>query len=381
MHVEFIGSLSELGPEQWQQFEPADFPFISREYLVALETTGCVGGNSGWHPHHMLLRDQGKLLAFMPCYEKDHSYGEYVFDWSWAQAWAQTGRDYYPKLVCAIPFTPVPGPRLLHSSQLSLADALQAFGAAIENHCEEKGYSGWHLLFPDEATFTAARAGRLQRQDVQFHWQNRGYNSFDEFLGGLRSNKRKQIRRERRRVGEQGVTLVRLTGTQIDDDAMQAFYACYCETYLRRSGHRGYLTGAFFEQIRQQMSGQIMLVLALRDSHAIAASLFFYDSQNLYGRYWGALEDVDSLHFEACYYQGIEFCIERQLASFNPGTQGEHKLVRGFEPVTTRSLHWVSDAAFRPALEDFLRREADYKGEYASAARDCLPFRADSGPL
>lgn len=374
LSAEFVQAISDIGEQDWEALRSHDYPFTRYAYLHTLEATGCVGGNSGWQPKHLILKDGTGVKALLPLYRKDHSYGEYVFDWSWAQAWAQAGLNYYPKLVCAIPFTPVPGPRLLTDSSIPNGQLCQIASSAIQKRCEEAGYSGWHLLFPEPEQREAFKPGMLERNDVQFHWHNQDYVNFDDFLSGLRSNKRKQIRRERRRVAEQGVTLKRLSGEQLDSESIDAFYDCYCETYLRRSGHTGYLNREFFEQISNQMAEQMMLVLAYREELTIAASLFFFDSEALYGRYWGALDDVDCLHFEACYYQGIEFAIERGLHTFNPGTQGEHKLVRGFEPVSTSSLHWVADARFRPALQDFLKRERDYKTQYSKAAENCLPF-------
>ena len=375
MQFEFVRSIDEIGAGVWNRLDSSGSPFTRFEFLQALESSGCVGGDSGWHPRHLLISDGGKPIAAMPLYRKEHSYGEYVFDWAWAQAWAQYGQNYYPKLVNAIPFTPVPGPRLLVQSQEGFPEVVQAAAEAIENLCHKAGYSGWHMLFPQPELVELLQPDMLLRKDVQFHWHNRDYPDFDAFLADLRSSKRKQIRRERRRVAEQGVYLQRLSGQQLTGEAMEAFYHCYCETYLRRSGHSGYLNRQFFQRIAETMAEQIMLVLAWREEQVVAASLFLFDSDNLYGRYWGALDDIDCLHFEACYYQGIEFAIEAGLAQFNPGTQGEHKLVRGFEPVQTNSLHWVSDRRFQPALQDFLHRETQYKEEYRDATRDCLPFR------
>ncbi len=375
MQFEFVRSIDEIGAGVWSQLDSSGSPFTRFEFLQALESSGCVGGDSGWHPRHLLISDGGQPIAVMPLYRKEHSYGEYVFDWAWAQAWAQYGQNYYPKLVNAIPFTPVPGPRLLMQSQEGIAEVVKAAAEAIENLCHKAGYSGWHMLFPQPELVELLQSDMLLRKDVQFHWHNRDYLDFDAFLADLRSSKRKQIRRERRRVAEQGVYLQRLSGQQLTGEAMEAFYHCYCETYLRRSGHSGYLNRQFFQRIAETMAEQIMLVLAWREEQVVAASLFLFDSHNLYGRYWGALDDIDCLHFEACYYQGIEFAIEAGLAQFNPGTQGEHKLVRGFEPAQTSSLHWVADRRFQPALQDFLNRETQYKEEYRDAARDCLPFR------
>jgi uncharacterized protein len=380
MRVEFVPSISEIDPPDWHNLNSStdslNYPFTRYEFLSALESTGCVGGGTGWLAEHALIYRGSELVAAMPSYLKSHSYGEYVFDWSWAQAYAQAGLDYYPKLISAIPFTPVPGPRLLCNANEKVESLLKLLVAAIQERVANHDCSGWHLLFPDKQLADAcADLPLLKREDVQFHWNNQNYQSFDDFLATLRSTKRKQLRRERRIVADQGVQMRRYSGSNITTEVLQNFYICYCQTYLRRSGHRGYLTQKFFESILESMADQMMIVLALKDDQAIAASLFFFDQDNLYGRYWGCTEDVDCLHFEACYYQGIDFAIERNLRKFNPGTQGEHKLVRGFEPTKTFSLHWVVDQRFQSALADFMQRESEHKSEYQAAAKECLPFK------
>ncbi|MEQ9022820.1 MAG: GNAT family N-acetyltransferase, partial [Pseudomonadales bacterium] len=340
------------------------------------------GGNSGWTPCHLVLEESGQLVAALPLYEKSHSYGEYVFDWTWADAFHRYGRPYFPKLVSAIPFTPVTGPRLLICKDSCPEEILPQITQAIEQLCKARGYSSWHLLFPDNGLRgTVENVDRLMRREaVQFHWMNRepisgnSYRDFDHFLQGFRSSKRKQIRRERRKVEEQGLKLERRTGSDIRDSDWQAFYACYQATYLKRSGHSGYLNTDFFQQIAQTLNHQCMLVTATLHDNPVASSLFFFDDKRLYGRYWGALSDFDCLHFEACYYQGIEFAIERGIQRFDPGTQGEHKLVRGFEPVKTYSYHWIADPEFSAAIDNFLERERQHSDLYQEAASEHLPF-------
>ena len=380
LRVEFVPRIAEIGRQQWDQLSsldgPQSYPFTRYEFLAALESSACVGATTGWLAQHIVVFRGDKLVAAIPSYLKSHSYGEYVFDWSWAQAYAEAGLDYYPKLISAVPFTPVPGPRLLCSESEKTEELVFEIFTAIKTHVQSDNLSGWHLLFPLREILEPFKGqGLLTREDIQFHWHNQSYKKFDDFLATLRSSKRKQIKRERRIVADQLVQMRRYSGADIDPWVLENFYICYCQTYLRRSGHRGYLNQEFFESIVKTMADQMMIVLALKDDRAVAASLFFFDNDNLYGRYWGYISDIDCLHFEACYYQGIDFAIERQLQRFNPGTQGEHKLVRGFEPTKTYSLHWVADVRFQNALEDFMQREAQYKTDYQAAAKENLPFR------
>lgn len=381
LRIEFVSRIAAVDADLWQKLSSEDHPFCRYEYLAALESSDSVGGDTGWIPQHALIYQGEQLIAAMPSYLKYHSYGEYVFDWSWAQAYERAGLEYYPKLISAIPFTPVPGPRLLAGDREDRKSLMAILFQAIEAKIKKDGLSGWHLLFPQQQlTDACATLPMLQRQDVQFHWRNNHYQSFDDFLASLRSSKRKQLRRERRIVADQGVQLQRYSGTGISPDIIDNFYLFYRQTYLRRSGHSGYLTRAFFETIASTMADQMMIAMATKEGTAIAASLFFFDSKQLYGRYWGSTEDIDCLHFEACYYQGIEFAIERKLQSFNPGTQGEHKLVRGFEPTKTQSLHWVADPRFQAALEDFMLHESAHKEEYRNLAQDHLPFKRSPSP-
>ena len=377
--VEFFSQINQIDASEWNALNANNYPFSQYEFLASLESSKCVGGNSGWQPCHIVVKRKDKLIAVMPSYLKDHSYGEYVFDWSWAQAYQQHGLDYYPKLISAIPFTPVPGNRLLCEKTENPTEIIETISKVIRHRAEQDSWSGWHLLFPESNLRTAcSKLDLLQREDVQFHWCNNNYQNFEDFLATLRSTKRKQIRRERRKVAEQNVSMHRYTGSDISAEILQSFYICYCQTYLRRSGHSGYLNQKFFEQVISLLGEQTMICLAMRENQAIAASLFFFDDLNLYGRYWGCIEDIDCLHFEACYYQGMEFAIEKNLMTFNPGTQGEHKLVRGFEPTKTYSLHWIKDASFRSAIADFIEHESDYKTQYQEAARDALPFRKNA---
>jgi len=378
MYCKSYSTIAEIPPPLWDGAFNSDNPFVQHAFLSALEESGCVSARTGWQPLHLVLFDGEEAVAVMPSYAKSHSYGEFVFDWGWAEAYARHGLDYYPKLISAIPFSPVMGPRIGMLPTARAAVVYPAMIEAIQQLALTRNYSSWHLLFP-EHDLQRAFGGMLeqgtiqQREAVQFHWFNRDYHSFDDFLLTLRSARRKKIKRERRRVAEQGVSLQRKTGQEISSRDWQDFYRCYLDTYRKRSGHDGYLNRDFFDRLHQSMPGQLMLVVARNGSATVAASLFLYDSNTLYGRYWGALEDISCLHFEACFYQGIEFCIERGLQRFDPGTQGEHKLLRGFEPIRSLSYHWIKDTGFRRAIADFLRLEKRSTDIYQQRAETVLP--------
>ncbi len=383
MKPRFISSMGGVDAAQWNALVPNDYPFIKFEFLSALEESGSACAARGWTPCHLLLEEEGQLVAAMPLYAKSHSYGEYVFDWQWASAFEGRGKDYYPKLVTAIPFTPATGPRLLCVEPELPASIVDAFCRTLDALLRERKLSSWHILFADrrEQAAMAQRTDMLHREDVQFCWQNIApdetgpFASFDDFLASLRSGRRKQVRRERRRISEQGIEVQRLSGGQLRSGDWEDFYACYKATYYKRSGHSGYLTEDFFERIAMSMAPQCMMVLAHREGFLVASALFFFDQRTLYGRYWGSLTDHDCLHFEACYYQGIEFAIERGLQQFDPGTQGEHKLWRGFAPVKSHSFHRIPDQVFADAVAEFLKRERTHTDLYQAEAQGHLPFR------
>ena len=337
-----------------------------------------MGPGSGWHAQHQMLVEAGNdsPAAVLPCYLKDHSWGEYVFDWSWANAYQRHGLTYYPKLVCAIPFTPATGPRMALAPELPPKLAATRLVEALDDLLAHHGASSWHLLFPDVITEELlSGSDLLRRTGLQYHWHNRNYQDFDDFLNALNARKRKTIRRERRLVTDQGLELRRLTGDEIDAGLWARFYHFYQITYARRSGHGGYLSAEFFAQIGASMPEQIMMVLALRKGELVAAALNFYDAETLYGRYWGSSGDFNQLHFEACYYQGIEFCIERGLSRFDAGAQGEHKIKRGFEPVATHSLHRIAHPGFRQAIATFLEDETREILSWIDQAREQLPYK------
>jgi predicted N-acyltransferase len=374
--AEFLTSLAQIPAAQWDSIAGTDYPFLRHAFLYGLESTACTTADTGWQPCHLLLRRGADLVALMPLYLKSHSYGEYVFDWSWADAWRQNGLAYYPKLLTAIPFTPATGPRLCIAAGMDEDLCLHAAIAAVKTFATQKTISSWHLLFPEASVSEKLLAAGLHRRAAtQFHWFNDGYGSFDDFLATFSSRKRKSLNRERRRVAEQGITLCTLTGADIGQQEWEQFYEFYQMTYAKRSGHGGYLSRAFFVETAASMGEQVVMVLAYLDSRAVAGALYFRSSDTLYGRYWGCEREYDCLHFEACYYQGIEYCIAHDLKRFDPGAQGEHKIQRGFRPITTWSNHWIADPRLSAAVGDFTRREAEHNEQYRQAASELLPFK------
>ncbi len=375
----FHSSISEIDPSLWDGLFACDNPFVQHAFLLALEESACVSAATGWQPQHMVLYRRDKAVAVLPLYLKSHSYGEFVFDWGWAQAYERNGLSYYPKLLTAIPFIPSSGPRAGFAGDQDRAELTAALLEHVQEHARQLGCSGWHLLFPEPDLVAhlqgIAKPELLCRRDLQFHWFNRNYQCFDDYLSVLRSSRRKNLKRERRKVAEQGLVLQRKTAHEITGQDWAAFYRCYTRTYLKRSGHAGYLNREFFQRLLELMREQLMLVVAKRDDEVVASSLFLFDKQRLYGRYWGALEDIRFMHFEACFYQGIEFCIENGISEFDPGTQGEHKLLRGFEPHETCSFHWIADPRFRGAIEDFLKTERKATRDYSDRASEFLPYK------
>jgi predicted N-acyltransferase len=380
MHCKVHSSIADIPAKLWNDLFDSQNPFVQHAFLLALEESACVSSSTGWQARHLMLFDASEAIAVMPLYAKSNSYGEFVFDWGWAEAYERHGLKYYPKLVTAIPFSPVAGPRVGVASAADTDEVFAALLNAIQQLAVSHDFSSWHLLFPGVRLQQALAAMKdegafLHREAIQFHWFNRDYQSFDDFLASLRSSRRKNLKRERRMIAEQGVSLERKKGAEITDEEWQGFYQCYQSTYRKRSGHDGYLNREFFDRLRATMSDQLMLVVARREEQIVASSLFLYDQNRLYGRYWGALQDVSCLHFEACFYQGIEFCIENDIQKFDPGTQGEHKLIRGFEPVKSASYHWIAEPQFRQAIADFLDHEKQYTEDYQHQAETMLPFK------
>ena len=369
IRLRIVESLSAVAAQGWNRLCDGS-PFLRHEYLHALIDTGCASAPAGWQPQILVLERDGELAGAMPMFLKHHSYGEYVFDWAWAEAYARHGLLYYPKLLCAVPFTPVAGPRLLAASS---EDRSLLLDKALELAAQ---ISSLHVLFaqPQESALMQQR-GMLLRSTVQFHWRNEGYAHFEEFLARMSHQKRKNIRQERRKVREAGVTFQWLRGPDIRPGHWEFLYRCYSNTY---AAHRSspYLNLEFFLRIGATLPENTLLILALRHGAPIAAAFNFHTADTLYGRYWGAIEHVPLLHFEACYYQAIEFAIAQRLSVFEGGAQGEHKLFRGLLPVQAASAHWLAHPRFTRAIEDYLARETTGIGQYVNELNEHSPFKA-----
>ena len=365
-------SIAAIDAATWDALAGEGDPFLAHAFLSLLETSGSVGKGTGWAPLAVLAEEGGQITAAAPAYLKTHSQGEYVFDHGWAEAWERAGGDYYPKLQVAVPFTPCPGRRLL-------GPAPQHALAALETVVTQNGLSSAHITFCTEADRDAALArGWLERHGLQFHWFNRGYASFEDFLAALSSRKRKTVRKERAAACE-GLEIVAKRGAEIRPADWEAMWAFYQDTGNRKWG-RPYLTRAFFDGLADALGEKVLLFLALRDGVPIAGALNLIGADTLYGRYWGAVEDVPFLHFELSYYRAIDWAIAHGLASVQAGAQGEHKLARGYEPVLTRSMHFIPDSGFRAAVADFLEREREAVRHELAWAREALPYRESGSP-
>lgn len=376
LEFRFVDSINAVDRAAWNALCPSDYPFIRHEFFQTLETTGATTARSGWQPHHLLAYRDGQLMLAQPWFIKSHSYGEYVFDWSWADAWQRLGHDYFPKLVNAIPFTPSTGPRLLLASCVDWQSVLPALLQTLNSECQQQGFSGWHSLFLEPEFTTAWREqGAAVREGCQFHWHNRGYENFDAFLETLLSRKRKSIRQERQKVAAQGIRFSCHESDSLTEADCERFYDFYRMTYLKRSGHQGYLNGDFFVGIARELPNHCLLIQAHKDDQVIAAAWFFKDSSTLYGRYWGCLAEYDFLHFETCYYQGIDYLIANGLQRFDGGAQGEHKIQRGFEPCATFSVHQLQDIRFHQAVENFVAEEKEHMQLYVADVKAASPYR------
>lgn len=373
MQARIVTSIDHIPAAQWNALALGGNPFVRHEFLLAMERAGCVGKAAGWLPNHLLLEDADRLVAAMPLYRKSHSWGEFVFDWSWARAYDQAGLRYYPKLVSMPPFTPATGPRLLLAPDAS-PELRTRLSTELLTYAKSEHLSSAHLLFlTDEDRAALSDAGYLWRKDCQFHWYNRGYRSFDDFIATFRSDKRKKALRERRRVSEGGVTFRTLTGAQMDERLWNIVFGFSAATF-EAHGHEHYLNVEFFQAVSAVMPQSVVIKLAEYRGEPIATAIFFRGDEVLYGRYWGAAANYHSLHFETCYYQGIEYCIEQGLKHFEPGTQGEHKVPRGFEPTTTWSAHWIADARFRRAIDHYLNDERASIDQYILQVEEHTPY-------
>ncbi len=366
--VRVVTRIADLDPAAWDALA-GESPVVRHAFLAALETTGCVGAHIGWEPVHLALFRDGALVAVMPLYVKHHSWGEFVFDWAWADAYRRHGLNYYPKLVCCAPFSPVPGPRLLATNDADRAVLIQA----AMRLTRDLGCSSFHVLFPTEADHAALNAQPLlHRSGFQFHWRNAGYATFDDFLAALSHDKRKKIRQERKKLAALGVSFRWVEGRDGTDADWDHFWRCYADTYAR---HRSdpHLNPAFFAALRETMPDNVLLIVADRDGEPVACSFCLKDGERLYGRHWGTLEYLPGLHFETCYQQGIEYAIAKGLKAFEGGAQGEHKLARGLVPTATHSWHWLENADFRQAVDRFLERETEAIAHYMDELEG--PFR------
>jgi predicted N-acyltransferase len=353
-------------------------PFLSHGFLSALEKSKSVGGHSGWHVQHVLLQAaDGRLAAAAPCYLKSHSRGEYVFDYGWAEAYAQAGGSYYPKLQVSVPFTPAAGPRLLVAPGPRADELRRLLVSGLVDLCRIDDASGVHVTFATEAEYRLlGELGFLQRMDQQFHWENPGYASFDEFLAALAARKRKTIRRERHDALTNGISVHWLTGSDLTEDVWDHFFAFYMDTGSRKWGHP-YLTRPFFSLIGEAMRDRILLLMAKRAGRWIAGAINFIGSHTLFGRHWGAVEHHPFLHFELCYYQAIDYAIAHRLSRVEAGAQGEHKIARGYMPATTYSAHYIADPALRRAIGDYLKRERAYVTAAGAELAALGPYRHD----
>jgi predicted N-acyltransferase len=369
--------IAEIPAEEWDACAGEDNPFLRHAFLLALEESGSATARTGWLPQHLALRGPGgELLACAPCYAKSHSQGEYVFDHAWAHAFERAGGEYYPKLQVCVPFSPVPGPRLLVRQGSGLPPA--ALGQALAQACRELNLSSAHVTFCEEAEWRAlGEAGWLRRLGVQFHWHNAGYTSFEQFLGALSSRKRKAIRRERREAAASGLALRTLRGAEITERHWDAFHRFYRSTTDRKWGRSAYLTRRFWPLLGERLGDAVVMMVAERNGEPVAGALNLLGREALYGRNWGSLVEVPFLHFELCYYRAIEFAIEHRLPRVEAGAQGEHKIQRGYLPRPTYSTHWIAHPGLRRAVADFLARERAAVEEEIAALAALSPFRAD----
>ena len=377
MQLAIAQSIHDIQPGDWNTLHGTENPFLRHAFLAALETNGAVGGDSGWHPRYLLLTEDSRLLGAVPLFLKEHSFGEFVFDWSWADAYNRAGLNYYPKLVAAVPYTPVTGHRLLVMRNANRAAIISRLIDGAIDYARQLRLSSLHWLFvTDNEQTTLADYGLLRRQGCQFHWQNNGYSSFDDFLQDLSSRKRKKIRQERQRVHDQSLQITVHTGHDIDDRLWHLFHRFYKSTFDRKLNFAP-LTAGFFTEIGRTMADATVLIVAREHGEPVAGAFFLRNEHTLYGRHWGCHGYYDKLHFELCYYRAIEYCIDNGLTYFEAGAQGEHKLSRGFRPVITSSAHWIANNEFRRAISEFLVSESRAINHYAREMEQHLPFRRD----
>jgi predicted N-acyltransferase len=379
MRIRAIGSLAEVAASDWNALDLGGNPLVRHEFLLALEQTGCATGATGWQANHLLLIDGNKLVGALPLYLKPHSWGEFVFDWSWASAYSRSGREYYPKLVSAVPFTPATGSRLLaqHGSAADKQSIREQLIDGLLALARQEHLSSAHLLFTTaEEQQLLENRGFIARCDCQFHWRNDSFRSFDDFIATFRADKRKKALRERRRVAEAGIRFITLRGSEMSAEQWRVAMQL-SEATFNSHGHEHYLNVEFFRTVSQSLPEVLIVKFAMLDTLPVAVAIFYQSDDALYGRYWGAAADFNGLHFETCYYQGIDYCIEHGIRHFEPGTQGEHKIARGFAPAQTRSAHWIADAKFAQAIRAHAAQENLAVDRYIAAVKEHLPFHRE----
>lgn len=380
MKISFNSSIEEISKKEWDSLvNVVDYPFLKHDFLKLLENTSCVGAETGWIPLHISISRNDELIAAMPLYLKSHSQGEFVFDHSWANAFYQHGLDYYPKLVSSIPHTPASGPRFLLKDGENQKELFSLMKEGVKSIAKKNNISSWHILFPEEREINFYENSNLSiRKNAQFVWFNQNFKSFEDYLDSFRARHRKNVKKERSKIKKQDLIIETFSEEEINYDLLDKFYKFYLSTNIKRSGFSGYLTKQFFLNFPSNLFKNLVIVLAKKESNneMVGGSLFFKDDKNLYGRYWGCIEEFDCLHFECCYYQGIEYCIKNKLKRFDPGVQGEHKIKRGFSPTETYSAHWIADDRFREAIDDFVVKEERHIDLYLEDAKKLLPFKS-----
>jgi len=380
MKISFNSSIEEISKKEWDSLvNVVDYPFLKHDFLKLLENTSCVGAETGWIPLHISISRDDELIAAMPLYLKSHSQGEFVFDHSWANAFYQHGLDYYPKLVSSIPHTPASGPRFLLKDGENQKELFSLMKEGVKSIAKKNNISSWHILFPEEREINFYENSNLSiRKNAQFVWFNQNFKSFEDYLDSFRARHRKNVKKERSKIKKQDLIIETFSEEEINYDLLDKFYKFYLSTNIKRSGFSGYLTKQFFLNFPSNLFKNLVIVLAKKKSNneMVGGSLFFKDDKNLYGRYWGCIEEFDCLHFECCYYQGIEYCIKNKLKRFDPGVQGEHKIKRGFSPTETYSAHWIADDRFREAIDDFVIKEERHINLYLEDAKKLLPFKS-----
>lgn len=380
MKISFNSSIEEISKKEWDSLvNVVDYPFLKHDFLKLLENTSCVGAETGWIPLHISISRDDELIAAMPLYLKSHSQGEFVFDHSWANAFYQHGLDYYPKLVSSIPHTPASGPRFLLKDGENQKELFSLMKEGVKSIAKKNNISSWHILFPEEREINFYENSNLSiRKNAQFVWFNQNFKSFEDYLDSFRARHRKNVKKERSKIKKQDLIIETFSEEEINYDLLDKFYKFYLSTNIKRSGFSGYLTKQFFLNFPSNLFKNLVIVLAKKESNneMVGGSLFFKDDKNLYGRYWGCIEEFDCLHFECCYYQGIEYCIKNKLKRFDPGVQGEHKIKRGFSPTETYSAHWIADNRFREAIDDFVVKEERHINLYLEDAKKLLPFKS-----